>query len=169
MITQAILRENVELFLSERPKLYAHVANCEQFKATSATLYGEEITGNLHYVQKLFDTSGYSDFLDENEVQSVADVGGANGDLSFVFSMSGFQTTLVDLTLPGRLNGPLVASLINEQLKANVRVIDFDVDGHFDYFDLIKHTVNFGKFEHHDCRPLFDLVICVGLLYHLRG
>ena len=49
------------------------------------------------------------------------DVGGANGDLSFVFAEAGFETTLLDLSISYE-RSPLVASLINLQLGANVRL-----------------------------------------------
>jgi 2-polyprenyl-3-methyl-5-hydroxy-6-metoxy-1,4-benzoquinol methylase len=167
--TTLILQENAKWFLKERPKLQENVINSEKFKAARVFLYREEILENLYYILKLLDRSGCEDFLSENEIRSVVDVGGANGDLSFVFSKSGFRTTLVDMATPAGLNGPLVASLINDQLKANVRVVDFDVDRYFCYSDLIEHTVNSGAFDHCEPEEMYDLVICVGLLYHLRN
>ena len=85
-------------------------------------------------------------------------MGGANGDLSFVFAGAGFETTLVDLSQSYQ-NGPLAASLINLQLNGNVRVIDFSIDGYFSYRNLIDRTVNFGQFSHKSQSEVFDLVV----------
>ena len=95
-------------------------------------------------------------------------MGGANGDLSFVFAGAGFETTLVDLSQSYQ-NGPLAASLINLQLNGNVRVIDFSIDGYFSYRNLIDRSVNFGQFSHKSQSEVFDLALCLGLFYHLKN
>jgi tRNA (mo5U34)-methyltransferase len=48
-------------------------------------------------------------------------------------------------------------------------VVDLSVDGHFGYHDLINHTVNSRQFAHRSQNNIFDLIICFGLLYHLKN
>lgn len=170
MTTKAILQQSVARFLAQRPGLHDAVTRSPRFKEAGAVLYGGETTVNMPFILELFDRAGGMDFIAENRIRTVADFGGANGDISFAFSLSGFETTFVDAALPtSKCNGPLTASLINAQLEADVRVIDHDLDRHFSYTDLIEHTVNNGQFKDRPASQCFDLVICVGLFYHLKN
>jgi 2-polyprenyl-3-methyl-5-hydroxy-6-metoxy-1,4-benzoquinol methylase len=169
MRCKAALVDSARKFLEKRSELYKSVANSPEHVGSGAQLYPYDIIGaNFSVIIDLLGTSGSSDFLAENGIATVLDVGGANGDLSFVFAGAGFETTLVDLSNPYS-NAPLVASLINMQLEANVRVAEVSVDGHFSYRDLITRTVNPGQFSHHSHNERFDLVVCFGLLYHLKN
>jgi hypothetical protein len=156
-------------FLVKRSELYNIVTSSPEFVASGVQLYPYDIMGaNFSIIVDLLETSGSPDFLSENGIGTVLDVGGANGDLAFVFAGAGCETTLVDLSISYQ-NSPLVASLINLQLGANVRVIDLSIDGHFTYNDFLDHTVNLGQFMHRSDSVVFDLVICSGLLYHLKN
>ena len=156
-------------FLERRAELYNLVINLPEYSASGATLYPHDIiSNNFPIIVELLRASGSPDFLSEKDIETVLDVGGANGDLSFVFAGAGFETTLIDLSISYEMS-PLVASLINLQLGANVRVVDLSVDGYFNYSDLMKYTVNFGQFSHDSHSEVFDLAICVGLLYHLKN
>jgi hypothetical protein len=66
---------------------------------------------NFSIIVDMLETCGSPDFLTENGIGTVLDVGGANGDLAFVFAGAGFETTLVDLSISYE-KSPLVASLI---------------------------------------------------------
>lgn len=166
---QAKLVESARHFLERRDTLYEAVANSPQFRATGAGLYGNDsVNANFSIILELLAASGSSDFLTQNGIQTVIDLGGANGDLTFIFDGVGFETTLVDRENSYE-NGPLVASLINAQLGANARVIDRSIDGYFSYNDLLMHTVNSGQFRHRSETNSFDLAICLGLLYHLKN
>jgi tRNA (mo5U34)-methyltransferase len=156
-------------FLERRAELYDIVSNSPEITAAGVQLYPYDIVGsNFPVIVELLRTSGSADFLSEKAIKTVLDVGGANGDLSFIFAQAGFETTLVDLSMSYQ-NGPLVASLINRQLGNNVRVVDLSVDGYFCYRDLLDRTVNPGEFTHHSQSEKFDLTICFGLLYHLKN
>jgi SAM-dependent methyltransferase len=169
MRSKTTLLHSAREFLEKRSALYDNVANSPEFMASGVRLYPYDIIGaNFSIIVDLLETSGSSDFLNENGIGTVLDVGGANGDLSFVFAGAGFETTLVDLSI-SYSKAPLVASLINLQLGANVRVVDLSVDGHFSYHDLINHTVNSGQFIRRSQNDIFDLVVCFGLLYHLKN
>src|SRR6516225_595044 len=163
------LVDSARKFLERRAELYNLVINLPEYTASGARLYPHDIiSNNFPIIVELLQASGSSDFLREKDIETVLDVGGANGDLSFVFSAAGFETTLVDLSISYE-RSPLVASLINLQLGANVRVVDLSVDGYFNYSDLVKYTVNSGQFSHDSHSEVFDLVICFGLLYHLKN
>jgi tRNA (mo5U34)-methyltransferase len=169
MERKTALVDSAREFLERREELYSLVANSPEYRALDISLYPHDIiSNNFPFIVELLQASGSSDFLREADVKTVLDVGGANGDLSFVFAGAGFETTLIDLSISYQ-KSPLVASLINLVLKANVRVVDLSVDGHFNYHDIIEHTVNFGQFTHEVRSEVFDLVICFGLLYHLTN
>jgi tRNA (mo5U34)-methyltransferase len=164
-----ILINSVGKFVDRRAELYNMVRDSPEFRATSVALYPHDTIGaSFSTIMDLLQMSGLLDVLSGKEVKTVLDVGGANGDLSFVFASAGFETTFVDLSNSYE-KAPLVASLINLKLDSNVRVVDFSVDGYFDYRDLIERTVNFGQFSHKSQSEVFDLVICLGLFYHLKN
>jgi tRNA (mo5U34)-methyltransferase len=169
MRSKTDLLESAGKFLERRTNLYNVVANSPEFLASGAQLYPHDIIGaNFSIIVDLLETCGSPDFLTENGVRTVLDVGGANGDLAFVFAGAGFETTLVDLSISYQ-KAPLVASLINFELGTNVRVVDISVDGYFSYKNLIEHTINLGQFKHNSNSEAFDLVLCFGLLYHLKN
>jgi hypothetical protein len=169
MRSKTTLLDSAREFLEKRSELYDNVANSPEYVESGARLYPYDIIGaNFAVLIDLLEKSESSNFLNENGIATVLDVGGANGDLSFVFARAGFETTLVDLSI-SYSKAPLVASLINLQLGANVRVVDLSVDGHFNYGDLMGHTVNFGQFTHNSYSEIYGLVICCGLLYHLKN
>ena len=169
MERKTTLVDSARKFLERRAELYNLVINLPEYSASGATLYPHDIiSNNFPIIVELLQASGSSDFLREKDIETVLDVGGANGDLSFVFAEAGFETTLLDLSISYE-RSPLVASLINLQLGANVRVVDLSVDRYFNYSDLMKYTVNSGQFLHDSHSEVFDLVICFGLLYHLKN
>ena len=169
MPSETELLDSACKFLEKRSELYNVVTSSPEFLASGAQLYPYDIIeANFSIIIDLLEKSSCFDFLSENGIGTVLDVGGANGDLAFVFAGAGFETTLVDLSLSYQ-KSPLVASLINLKLGANIRVIDFSVDGHFGYSDLLNQTVNLGQFTHKYHSGVFDLVICFGLFYHLKN
>jgi hypothetical protein len=169
MERKTTLLDSARKFLERRTELYNLVINLPEYITSGATLYPHDIiSNNFPIIIDLLQASGSSDFLREKDIETVLDVGGANGDLSFVFAGAGFETTLIDLSISYE-RSPLVASLVNLQLGANVRVVDHSVDGYFDYNDLMEHTVNSGQFSHDSHSEVFGLVICFGLLYHLKN
>ena len=169
MRSKTDLLDSAREFLKKRSSLYNIVANSPEHLASGGQLYPYDIMGaNFSIIVDMLEMSDSRDFLTENGIGTVLDVGGANGDLAFVFAGAGFETTLVDLSISYQ-KAPLVASLINLQLGTNVRVVDLSVDGYFCYKDLIEHTVNLGQFKHDSISEVFDLVICFGLLYHLKN
>lgn len=169
MPTKTELLDSARKFLEKRSELYNVVTSSPQFLASGVQLYPYDIIGaNFSIIIDLLEKAGCSDFLSENGIGTVLDVGGANGDLAFIFAGAGFETTLVDLSISYQ-NSPLVASLINLQLGSNVRVTDLSVDRHFGYNDLLDHTVNLGQFSHNHESGVFDLIVCLGLFYHLKN
>ena len=169
MTAKTSLPQGLEKYLTVRGASLEKIENNEEFKAAGVTTHPHDSLGvNLPRFLELFENSGSADFLGENGVERTLDIAGANGDVALVFAMSGYEASVSDLTLPWA-RGPLVASLLNEELNANLRVIDFDVDRHFDYADLEKNTFNAGQYNHVHERSSFDLITCTGLLYHLKN
>ena len=122
MERKTTLVDSARKFLERRAELYNLVINLPEYSASGATLYPHYIISNIFPIfVELLQASGSSDFLREKDIETVLDVGGANGDLSFVFAGAGFETTLLDLSISYE-RSPLVASLINLQLGAHVRL-----------------------------------------------
>jgi 2-polyprenyl-3-methyl-5-hydroxy-6-metoxy-1,4-benzoquinol methylase len=122
MERKTTLVDSARKFLERRSDLYNLVVNLPEYIASGTTLYPHDIISNNYPILvELLQASGSSDFLKEKDIETVLDVGGANGDLSFVFAEAGFETTLLDLSISYE-RSPLVASLINLQLGANVRL-----------------------------------------------
>lgn len=169
MVTKTSLQQGLAQYLKVRAELLEQIQNNPEFKAAGVPTHPHDSLGvNLPQFLELFEKSGSADFLGENGIERVLDIGGANGDIALVFALSGYEASVSDLTLSWA-RGPLVASLLNAELNANLRVIDLDVDRHFDYADLEKNTVNTGQYNHPNERPGFDLITCTGLLYHLKN
>src|SRR5271166_2197694 len=168
MHSKTVLAQTAATFQVQRPNLHDFISRSPIFTAASVPLYSFDTLGNLEIILKLVEKADAIDFFVNNGIRTILDAAGANGDISFIFSLSGFQTTYVDMTLPWAA-GPLVASLSNLRVGANVRVVDFDLDRHFQYSDLTANTVNAGQFKHQDYGTIFDLVVCTGFLYHLKN
>lgn len=81
---------------------------------------------------------------------SVADIGGSDGDLSFFVEKLGVQSDLVE-NAATQHNGLVGAKLLKESLHSNVNVVERDIDK---YFELQK---------------TYDLVFFLGILYHLQN
>ena len=162
------LHNNAQKYLAARDTLWEKVANHPDFQSTGLKIYPHDsIAANLPHFLELFDREG--DFLNISGIERVMDIGGANGDIAIVFALSGYETTVIDLTLPWA-GGPLVVSLLNKELEANLRVVDLDVDRYFDYQDLERHTVNGDAYNHrYSETQKFDLITCTGLIYHLKN
>src|SRR6516225_3664753 len=100
MERKTTLVDSARKFLERRAELYNLVINLPEYSASGATLYPHDIiSNNFPIIVELLQASGSSDFLREKDIETVLDVGGANGDLSFVFAGAGFETTLVDLSI----------------------------------------------------------------------
>ncbi len=156
-------------FLAISSQLRQEIKDSDRFKAANIFMYDGEITSNLDWALKLFGRSGSQNFLKDMNIRTVADIGGSNGDLAFIFSFAGFDATLIDLSLPWGMDAPLIASIGNKLLDANVRVCNLNVDRYFDFEDIRNSVINEGEFNIRDQKEAFDLGICFGLLYHIKN
>jgi hypothetical protein len=85
MERKTTLVDSARKFLEKRAELYNLVINLPEYIASGATLYPHDIIiNNYPIIVELLQASGSSDFLREKDIETVLDVGGANGDLSFV-------------------------------------------------------------------------------------
>jgi tRNA (mo5U34)-methyltransferase len=153
-----------------RDAWYDEIKASTEFQRLGGKIYPYDITAaNLDPIFSLFEATGFIDHF-ESEHQdpaTVCDIGCANGDLSLAFSQAGFKVTAIDYSFKHD-QAPYVVSALSKRAGAEVAVIDLSVDGHFTFADISSSQINSAK------SPLpkdgiFDLVVCVGLLYHLRN
>ncbi len=84
--------------------------------------------------------------------QPVADIGAADGDLSFVLERElGWQMDIID-NAPTNMNGLQAARALKEKLGSNVEIYDLDLDTQFAL-----------------PRERYGLVLLLGILYHLQN
>lgn len=84
-------------------------------------------------------------------ITSIADIGGADGDMSFYLSSKGFDVELIDHA-ETNANGLEGAKMLREALGSSVSIYDVDLD----------------KGEQLP-RKSYDLVLFLGILYHLEN
>lgn len=83
---------------------------------------------------------------------SVADIGGADGDLAFALEQKcGWEVDLVD-TAATNQNGLRAAYALRDQLGAGIQIVDVDLDAQFRL-----------------PRERYGLVLLLGVLYHLQN
>lgn len=125
----------------------------------------DTIAANVDPMFNLFEKSGFIDRFESGEIETVCDVGCANGELSYALAGAGYKTTAIDFSYK-RDQAPYLVSSVAQKLKLPLSVVDTSVDRHFGMADLRSSLV-------HDAGTLpterFDLAICFGLLYHLRN
>lgn len=84
-------------------------------------------------------------------ISSIADIGGADGDMSFYLSSKGYDVELIDHA-ETNANGLEGAKMLRDALNSNVAIYDVDLD----------------KGEQLP-RESYDLVLFLGILYHLEN
>ena len=102
MPSKTELLDSARKFLETRSELYNVVTSSPEFLASGAQLYPYDIIGaNFSIIIDLLEKTDFSDFLSENRIGTVLDVGGANGDLAFVFAGAGFDGVCANGTAVG--------------------------------------------------------------------
>ncbi|MBL8521719.1 MAG: hypothetical protein JNK75_13770 [Betaproteobacteria bacterium] len=81
----------------------------------------------------------------------VADVGGADGDVSFFLERQGIEMDLVDYG-PTNMNGLHGARFLKQALRSNISIHEMDLDAKFEW-----------------PRNQYGLVFFLGILYHLKN
>lgn len=158
--------ESTKPVLENRQAWYEAAAQDPAFVARGGIVYPyDTIAANVDPMFALFEQSGFIDKFESGEIETVCDIGCANGELSYALAGAGYKTTAIDFSYK-RDQAPYLVASVAQKMELPLSVIDTSVDRHFDLSDLRSSLV-------HDAGTLpgdrFDLAICFGLLYHLRN
>lgn len=104
---------------------------------------------NFHILDRLL-TGANRNLLRDIAPKRAADIGAADGDISFFLEQEGWAMTIID-NPPTNWNGLRGARLFKEATGSNVEIIEMDLDSQF---ALKQH---------------YDLVFFMGILYHLKN
>lgn len=117
---------------------------------TGFTWYGYDILGNVQHISKLL-TRENRNLFGGLVGKHVADIGAADGDLSFFLETLGITSHMIDYA-PTNWNGLNGARLLKSLLNSNVEIYEVNLDDQF--------RVPFDKYE---------LILFLGILYHLKN
>lgn len=151
-----------------RSTIFEKIAEEESYKAAGGIIYPFDTLGaNLDVMFSLLQNSGFISDLENSEIKTVCDIGCANGEMALTFAASGFDTTAVDFTYKHD-RAPYVARRHAEEHGLQVAIADFSVDKPFTVGDIKNGLITDPSKDYPDDFR-FDLVVCFGLLYHLRN
>ncbi|TAJ90982.1 methyltransferase domain-containing protein [Reyranella sp.] len=154
--------------MDARKAAYEKISAESPFVAGGGQIYPYDTLGsNLDLMFSLFQKSGFISDLESNAIKTVCDIGCANGELALTFAASGFDTTAIDYTFKHD-RAPYVAKRFSEELGLRVAVADLSVDKPFTIGD-VKDSLITDVSTDFSNEFRFDLVICFGLLYHLKN
>ena len=104
---------------------------------------------NLTILDRLL-TGPSRNLLRDIEPKRAADIGAADGDLSFFMEMEGWEMSIVD-NPPTNWNGLRGAKLFKERTGSAVKIVEIDLDSQF-------------TLDNH-----YEVVFALGILYHLKN
>ena len=104
---------------------------------------------NFVYIEKLLTGANRNLFCEINPKRA-ADIGAADGDVSFFLEQEGWDMTIID-NPPTNWNGLKGAKLFRDATGSKVRIVEMDLDSQF----LLSET--------------YQLVFMMGILYHLKN
>ena len=128
----------------------ATIAEAKRATGPSELWYPYDTVGNLNHIAELLD-GDHGSLLDPERSPVVADVGGADGDMGFLLASRGTVVDLIDHG-PTNHNGLEGARRLNRHFGDPISIVDVDLDHHFEL-----------------PRPRYDLVLFLGILYHLKN
>ena len=108
--------------------------------------------GSIHnfvYIEMLL-TGANRNLFCEIDPKRAADIGAADGDVSFFLEQEGWDMTIID-SPPTNWNGLKGAKLFQDATGSKVRIEEMDLDSQF----LLSET--------------YELVFMMGILYHLKN
>ena len=114
------------------------------------TWYGHDILSNLWHIEKLLSERNRDLFSWVSEMP-IADIGAADGDLSFFLQSRGFDVDIIDWPNTN-WNGLQGARAIKDILDSPVGIHEVDLDSQFNM-----------------PRNRYGLVLFLGILYHLKN
>ena len=150
----------------KRPDWHAAARVDPAFVAAGGHIFPFDTLGaNMGPMADLLETTGLADALERGEINTVCDIGCANGELSFAFALAGQQVTAIDWADQTNQAPTLVSSIAKAE-SLPVSVINTTVDRHFSFSEL-REAVVYDAGTMPDER--FDLAVCFGLIYHLKN
>lgn len=136
--------------LLEKAKLFEPILKTQKENIAKSDLWYPY--GTLNNFQHLlpFDECSFRIPIVENT--RIADVGAADGDLSFFLSTMGYEMTIIDFG-PTNFNGLKGAKLLIDTYYPKVKLIECDLDSQFNLETNIR----------------YDLIFFLGIIYHLKN
>lgn len=154
--------------LGMRSNWYQRIANDSAFRSRGGIVYPyDTIAANIEPLFIALERSGIIAEFEQGTLKTVCDMGCANGELSYSFALTGHQVTAVDYSYKGD-QAPLVVSLVTQELQLPIAVVDRTVDCNFQLQSLRDCIVG-GDASSFPKDGIFDLIVCFGLLYHLKN
>lgn len=136
--------------LCQRALDYDFVLRTERNAIAPSTFwYPYQTMANFTFIDQLLHGNNRQLF-DMISPKRAADIGGADGDISFFLEQEGWEMTLID-NPSTNWNGLKGARLFREKTHARVRIMEINLDEQFTVEDR------------------FELVFFLGLLYHLKN
>lgn len=168
MNTKQKIYEASKIVLADRMQWQADASQEKEFKERGGIVYPyDTISANIEPLFKLIEsTPELTAELEGGGIHYIADVGCANGDLSFTLALAGYNVTAIDYSY-GRDQAPTLVSNICQKNGYSIAVADLSVDRTFSFEDL-SDSVIFGS-NSNIPNSRFDLLICLGVLYHLKN
>jgi tRNA (mo5U34)-methyltransferase len=144
VLTIEELQEQIKPFRKQLQEIKNSNAN-EGF-----TWFGYDALGNVEVLNSLL-TGKNRELINNIVGQHVADIGAADGDLSFFLESMGINAHIIDFG-PTNWNGLQGAHTLKKLLNSNVDIYDVDLDSQF-----------LLPFEN------YELIFFLGILYHLKN
>jgi len=114
------------------------------------TWYGYDILSNLIHLDNLL-TGENRELFDRLGGEPIADVGAADGDLSYFLESVGLTSDIIDYG-PTNWNGLRAARHLKSALGSSLAIHEMDLDAYFEM-----------------PRPRYGLILMLGILYHLKN
>jgi tRNA (mo5U34)-methyltransferase len=114
------------------------------------TWYGYDILSNLVHLDNLL-SGERRDLFSRLDDKPIADVGAADGDLSYFLESVGLTSDIIDYG-PTNWNGLRAARHLKDVLGSSVAIHEMDLDAYFDM-----------------PRSRYGLILMLGILYHLKN
>jgi hypothetical protein len=174
--TMTLNRSSLSAPVKALSEIHTHCARLRgDMEAAFRAIANDEILSRIAVRPYPYDTLYVIDeFLRvfPNEVDAVlqslpnnwfVDIGGAHGEVSFLFDRAGFRSTYVDVLKEGH-TFPHIAAFLREELGSNIDIITMDIDEAFDVGRLTSNLrARYGQSEK------FGLAFFSGVFYHLKN
>jgi len=138
---------NRERLAARAPQFASHFEQIKAATTVNFRWYPYDTFANLHHLTPIMPIE-FDDLL--NDSLRIADIGAADGALSFYLESLGHQCDIYDHA-PTNMNGLEGARTLKRLLNSKVGIFDIDIDSRF-------------KLDRS-----YDVLIALGILYHLKN